>query len=262
MRNAWLGAAVIGTLVLGSCAPQTAPQSEGAMINVQGERVVIIKNPAGKSDAEYANEMATCEGYSRIHMEDKVNAYSGCMVHFDNMARVGCLTVTKSMLTSTPGSPPTVAGPNPWVPPGLPRQAITSAASAPQSGERWRCEEGMEININRSALVAELFSATFNCAIVITNGKIGPVGGNCPTMSGNPLLIYRQFVNPKGPLVEFGYEASSPGAAHTAKLGARYARYTVNTANGNLRASDGGRDLPSGKCGIMAHAHQTTESSS
>jgi len=30
------------------------------------------QNPPGKSDTEYGNEMATCESYSRMHMNDKV----------------------------------------------------------------------------------------------------------------------------------------------------------------------------------------------
>ena len=69
------------------------------MINNQGERVVIVKNPPGKSDAEYANEMANCEGFSRMHMSDKVNAYSGCMLYFNNLAQVGtCTRVSRSRL--------------------------------------------------------------------------------------------------------------------------------------------------------------------
>ena len=131
MWNVWFGAAAMATLVVSSCSSPTAPQSDGSMINNQGERVVIIKNPLSKSDAVFANEMATCEGYSRIHMNDKVNAYAGCMLHFDNLAQAGSITVTKSMLTSTPGSSRTVAGPNPWVPPGPPRQVAVSPVSTP-----------------------------------------------------------------------------------------------------------------------------------
>ena len=57
MWNVWFfGAAAMATLVLSSCSSPTAPQSDGSMINNQGERVVIIKNPLSKSDAVFANE--------------------------------------------------------------------------------------------------------------------------------------------------------------------------------------------------------------
>src|SRR5208283_4555688 len=100
MREPLFVMALTGPLVVGSCAlPSAEPQSSGAMINNQGERVVIIKNPPAKNDAQYANEVASCESFSRMHTEDKVNAYSGCMVYFGNLAQVGNRTFDKASLT-------------------------------------------------------------------------------------------------------------------------------------------------------------------
>ena len=88
-------------LAIGSCTTSFAgQQSSGVMINKQGDRVVIIKNPPTKSNAKYSAEMVTCEGFSRMHIDDKVNAYASCMVNFDNLVQAAGYTFDKAALTA------------------------------------------------------------------------------------------------------------------------------------------------------------------
>jgi hypothetical protein len=130
MSNFWYGSVVMVTLILGPCAPSSSQQSSQSMINNQGVRALIAKNPPGKSDAEYASEINTCEGVSRRQMNDQANAYAGCMLHFGNRPNVGNGVLDNSTPSPQIRDPGIVAGPNPWVPPGPRRQTITPPASA------------------------------------------------------------------------------------------------------------------------------------
>jgi len=68
-------------------------------------------------------------------------------------------------------------------------------------------------------------------------------------VSGNPLLQYKQFVEFTDHAVQFGYQAFGPGAVHLQVTNdAAYAKYTLNTQNGQLEGVTGGGDRASGRC--------------
>jgi hypothetical protein len=89
---------------------------------------------------------------------------------------------------------------------------------------------------------------SLNCDLVIENGVKGTFAGHCPFVSGNPLLVYQQFVTFKGNTIEFGYQASGAGAPHMALSDAAYARYTLNTANHLFLGVTGGGGKAIGTC--------------
>ena len=107
MRRFLFAAALSGSLSVVFCAVSSAgQQSGGAMINEQGARVVILKNPSSKTNAQFSSEMAKCESLSRTHMDERVNFYSGCMIYLGNLAQLDGRIVDKAALTprSTPES--------------------------------------------------------------------------------------------------------------------------------------------------------------
>ena len=158
-----------------------------------------------------------CEGLSLRQMNDQADTYADCMLHFGNRPNLPDGMPGNSTPSPQNRNPQIMAGPNPPVPPGPPRPVITPPVSSPRSGEKWLCRpNGMELSIDRGAKVIEVVLPFAACHLVITNGAVGPVGGNCPFFSGNPLMIYHQFVNFVGSSVEFGYEARGEGAAHLA----------------------------------------------
>ncbi|HUN41514.1 MAG TPA: hypothetical protein VMU81_14595 [Acetobacteraceae bacterium] len=254
MRESLIVLTLTGLLTLGACTvPSTEQQSNGPMINNQGERVVVIKNPPSKSDAQYANEMASCESFSRMHIDDKVNAYSGCMLYFGNLAQVGGHIFDKASLTPRSATTPfaageAAAGPTPNViseqPPPVAPVSRNFAA------ETWHCTEGMTVDIDRGQRRVEMNLPSLSCDILVVDGVTGPLGGQCPFVSGNPLLQYKQFARFTSHTITWGYEAAGPGAIHLQLSDAAYAKYTLNTlgARGHLEGVTGQGGLASGSC--------------
>ena len=186
MRRFLFAAALSGSLSVVFCAVSSAgQQSAGAMINEQGARVVILKNPSSKTNAQFSSEMAKCESLSRTHMDERVNFYSGCMIYFGNLAQLDGRIVDKAALTPR-STPESVAK----------RQPMVGRISGTFAVETWRCSEGetLIIDRNRSRVEVTFSSLLGLCDVLIVGGARGPLGGRCPFLAENPLLPYEQFV--------------------------------------------------------------------
>ena len=101
----FLFATTVTWMITSFCAPSFAgQQSSRVMINKQGDRAVIMRNPPSKSNAKYSKEMVICGRFSRMHIDDQVNAYASCMVNFDNVVQAGGYTFDKAALTAAAGA--------------------------------------------------------------------------------------------------------------------------------------------------------------
>jgi hypothetical protein len=248
MSNFRCGFVVGLTLILVTSAPSRSQQSDQSTINNQGVRALIAKSPPGKGDADYAREMNVCEGFS-LRQNDQANTYADCMLRFGNRPNLPDGALGNSTPSPQNRAPQITAGPNQWVPPGPPRPAVAApAVSAPRYNERWLCADGNELHIDSSKRVVDVLVPPLRCDLVITDRAKGRLGGNCPFFSENPLFTFNQFVDVRGPTVEFGYSAYGPFAIALAARDGAYAKYTINAMTGSYHSISGGGSKQNGKC--------------
>lgn len=177
------------------------------LFNDHGQQVKIMKNPLSKSDSAYKTDIRTCNDFARsAPAEEKIQAFTGCMVRFDNLAQIGDVVLDRTTargagLAQTKPSAPYV-------------ESRTAAPVSEGHFIAFRCTDTFTVLVDKEAKTVRTITTLgrYRCEETITDGVTGqiatPQSCNVPAVGDfSPMAIIRQSVKVNGNVVRWDGKA-------------------------------------------------------